>query len=215
MLASQVSAQAIAGFSGVYIDRFGFTDNGAKIESELSSALSATPVISPNERQVFFDLTGYQQKLKERYPQEQWAAQREAALQPVIAVWQTGFSDLEFGQDRSWRWCCVAGKMKLINRTSRDQQVKLDMILAADNGGNVRVESAFFNEKIKVDWKGQPFSKTFTLPPGESAISFSSDARRVLPPNDFRELVFRVINFELTPAQASSEEKKSRAATGR
>ncbi|MGE0132512.1 MAG: hypothetical protein AB7U82_30890 [Blastocatellales bacterium] len=210
-----IEALAWAGFSGVYIDRFGYTDNGAKIESELSSALSAAPVISPNERQVFFDLTGYQQKLKEQYPREQWAAQREAALQPVIAVWQTGFSDLEFGQGRSWRWCGVAGKMKLINRTSRDQQVRLDMILAADNGGNVRVESAFFNDQVKVDWKGQPFSKTFTLPPGESAINFSSNARRVLPPNDFRELVFRVINFELTLAHTSTEEKKSQTATSR
>jgi len=190
-------ALAWAGFGGVYIDRFGYTDNGAKIENELSSALSMTPIISPNGRQAFFDLTGYQQRLKEKYPQEQWAAKREAALQPVIAVWQTGFSDLEFGQDKSWRWCGAKGVMKLINRTSRDQQVKLDMILAADNSGIVRMESRFFNEKVKVDWKGQPFTSAFTLPPGEHTIDFSSDARRVLPPNDFRELVFRVINFEL------------------
>jgi hypothetical protein len=87
------------------------------------------------------------------------------------------------------------------------------MILSADNGGSVTVESGFFNERIKVDWRGQPFSKTFTLPPGESVINFSSDARPVLPPNDFRELVFRVINFELTLTQASVDEKKSQAAT--
>lgn len=202
------------GFSGVYVDRFGYTDNGAKIENELSGVLNASPIISPNERQVFFDLTAYQQKLKEQYQQDQWAARREAALQPVIAVWQTGFSDPETGQDKSWRWCAAEGKMKLINRTSRDRQVKLDMVVSADNGGNVMVKSRFFNERINVDWKGRPFSKTFTLPPGESAISFSSDARRVLPPNDFRELVFRVINFELTLAQASMDEEKSRAAAG-
>jgi phosphoglycerol transferase len=208
-----IETLAWAGFSGVYVDRFGYTDNGARIESELSGVLNSSPIISPNKRQVFFDLTAFQQKLKEQYPQEQWAARREAALQPVIAVWQTGFSDPETGQDKSWRWCGAKGVMKLINRTSRDQQVKLDMILSADNGGNVTVESRFFNERIKVDWKGQPCSKTFTLPPGESAINFSSDARRVLPPNDFRELVFRVINFELRLAQASTEEKKGQAAT--
>ncbi len=208
-----VETLAWAGFSGVYVDRFGYADNGAKIENELSGVLSATPIISPNQRQVFFNLTGFQQKLKEQYPQEQWAAKREAALQPVIAVWQTGFSDPEFGQDRSWRWCGAEGVMKLVNRTSRQQQVKLDMILAADNGGTVRMESRLFNDQAKVDWKGQPFSKTFTLPPGESALRFTSDARRVLPPNDFRELVFRVINFDLM--LASTEEKKSQAASAR
>ncbi|HKE05193.1 MAG TPA: hypothetical protein VKE91_14130, partial [Blastocatellia bacterium] len=193
-----IEALAWAGFSGVYIDRFGYKDNGAKIESELSNTLSASPIVSPNERQSFFDLTGYQLRLKEKYPREQWAAKREEALQPVIAVWQSGFSDLESGQGMTWRWCGANGVMKLINRTSRDQMVKLDMTLSADNTGVARMESRFFNEQMKIDWKGQPFTKTFTLPPGEHAINFSSDSRRVLPPNDFRELVFRVRNFRVT-----------------
>ncbi len=193
-----IDALAWAGFSGIYIDRFGYMDNGAKIESELSNALSASPIVSPNERQTFFDLTAYQLRLKEKYPREQWATKREEALQPVIAVWQSGFSDLESGRNMTWRWCGANGLMKLVNRTPRDQQVKLDMVLAADNSGSARMESPLFSEQMKIDWKGQPFTKTFTLPPGEHEIAFSSDSRRVLPPNDYRELVFRVINFRLT-----------------
>jgi len=93
------------------------------------------------------------------------------------------------------------------------------MLLAADNGGTVEVTSPFFTEKMKVDWKGQQLSRTFALPPGEHEIRFACDARRVLPPNDFRELVFRVINFEVTPIQAEAEvkaeEKKVQAAGAR
>jgi phosphoglycerol transferase len=210
---------AWAGFSGIYLDRFGYQDNEAKIESELSNVLSAAPLISPNERLVFFDLTAYQQKLKEQHPQAEWEAKREAALHPIIAVWQTGFSDLEFGQDRSWHWCGAEGQMTLVNSSSKEKQVKLDMLLAADNGGTVEVVSPFFTEKLKVDWKGQQFSRTFALPPGQHSIRFACDARRVLPPNDFRELVFRVINFEVTPiqaeAEAKTEEKKTQAAGAR
>ncbi len=222
--AEMVETLAWAGFSGVYIDRFGFSDNGARIESELSSVLSVAPLVSPNDRLVFFDLTGDQRELKERHPQQEWETRREAALHPIIAVWQTGFSDLEFGQDnRSWHWCGAEGVMKLVNSTSKDQEVKLEMILAADNGGTVEIQSQFFNEKLKVDWKGQQFSRTFAMPPGQHAIRFASDARRILPPNDFRELVFRVINFEMTPARAATEEateevieeKKARAAGAR
>ncbi len=211
-----VESLAWAGFSGVYIDRFGYYDNGAKIESDLSTALSVTPIISPNERLVFFDLTAYRQRLQEKHPLEEWSARREAALHPLIAVWQTGFSDLEYGQEnRSWRWCGTEGLMKIYNRTAGERQVKLEMILAADNGGTVEVVSPLFNEKMRVDWKGQQFSKTFALPPGEHAIRFACDARRVLPTNDFRELVFRVINFELTPVRAAEEEKKTQAAGAR
>ena len=210
---------AWAGFSGIYLDRFGYQDNEAKIESELSNVLSAAPLISPNERLVFFDLTAYQQKLKEQHPQAEWEARREAARHPIIAVWQTGFSDLEFGQGRSWYWCGAEGQMTLVNSSSIEKQVKLEMLLAADNGGTVEVASPFFTEKLKVDWKGQQVSRTFALPPGEHAIRFACDARRVLPPNDFRELVFRVINFEVTPIQAEAEvkteEKKVQAAGAR
>lgn len=107
--------------------------------------------------------------------------------------------------------------MTLVNSSSKEKQVKLEMLLAADNGGTVELTSPFFTEKLKIDWKGQQFSRTFTLPPGEHEIRFACDARRVLPPNDFRELVFRVINFEVTQIQveAKTEEKKVQAAGAR
>jgi phosphoglycerol transferase len=212
-----VETIAWAGFNGIYIDRFGYQDNDrARLEAELSNFLSVSPIVSPNDRQIFFDLTAYRQKLEEKFTAEERAAKREAALQPILAVWQEGFSDLEYDQDgRSWYWCAEEGTMRLINRGSQPREVKLEMIVAADNGGTVEMQSAFFSEQLKVDWKGQPFTRTFTLPPGEHEVNFSSDAQPILPLNDFRELVFRVINFEMVPVQAAVEEKKAQAAGAR
>ncbi len=214
-----VETLALAGFGGIYLDRFGYADNGAKMESDLLALPGVSAMTSGNGRLAFFDLTEYQRRLKERYPAEQWEARREAALYPLLAVWQAGFSDIEGTPENSWRWCGAEGVMMLVNRTSGDQQVKMEMILAANSDGAVEVRSPFFTEKMKVDWDGRKFSRTFTLPPGEHAIRFFCDSRRILPPNDFRELVFSVENFELTPVQAAAEvkteEKKVQAAGAR
>jgi hypothetical protein len=43
-----------------------------------------------------------------------------------------------------------------------------------------------------------PYSKTITVPPGESIITFRSTARRVDAPLDPRFLVFRVEDFKMT-----------------
>lgn len=188
---------AWAGFSGLYLDRFGIPDHGEQMERDLRELLGAMPIVSPNDRLVFFDLRPYAQTLAAATPATEHAARREAALHPILAVWQAGFSDQEGTATDYWRWCGATGQMQIVNRTRRAQTVHVDITFSADYGGTVWMESPFFSESIRVDWKGQRFEKTIVVPPGEHPVSFRSDARRILPPNDFRDLVFRVRNFKL------------------
>src|SRR4030095_6439585 len=143
-------------------------------------------------------LKNYRERLLQRTPQREWEVKREAALHPMLAVWQSGFSELEGPPNDNWRWCGAEGRMELINRTARPQQVRLEMTVAADYGGNVTIQAPFFTEQMKADKNGQKVDKTFDLPPGEHVVYFASDARRVYPANDYRELVFRVRYFKLT-----------------
>jgi phosphoglycerol transferase len=193
-----VEMLSLAGFGGLYLDRFGYADNGAKLEAELSAALEAKPLVSKNERLVFFDLTAYQQKLKERYPASAWEAKQEAAAHPLMAVWQRGFSDLEGTAENNWRWGAAESQMQLVNRTRREQRVKLEMSFAAGSQANLRIESPFFAEQLVVNKPESVFSRMIALPPGSHTFRFTCDARRILTPNDFRDLVFRVHNFKLT-----------------
>ena len=55
-LETLVSRAARDGFAGVYIDRFGYADRGAELESDLSRLLGARPLVSPNRRMAFFEL---------------------------------------------------------------------------------------------------------------------------------------------------------------
>jgi phosphoglycerol transferase len=55
----QVEIARRIGFSGFYIDRRGYLDNGAAVEAELSRLLGEPPTLtSENEQQAFFDLRG-------------------------------------------------------------------------------------------------------------------------------------------------------------
>jgi phosphoglycerol transferase len=195
---------AWAGFSGIYIDHYGYQDEGAKLEGELKSLLGLSPIVSPNGRQTFFNLEPYRQQLRAQTPQAEWAAREEAALHPIMAIWQTGFSDYEGTPEDNWRWCDARGRMQFINRTAQPKEMKLEVSFFADNDGTLKL-NGFLNETLRVNRFGVPYSKTVLIPPGAHTVHFACDARRVLPPNDFRDLVFRVRNFKMTPAQVVPE----------
>jgi hypothetical protein len=62
------------GFEGVYLDRFGYADNGAAAESELRGLLGVEPLASSDGRLLFFDLRGYSERLQ----RERTSAELEA-----------------------------------------------------------------------------------------------------------------------------------------
>jgi phosphoglycerol transferase len=47
---------AAAGFAGIYVDRFGYVDQAAKLEGELATALGTKPLVSDNGRLAFYEL---------------------------------------------------------------------------------------------------------------------------------------------------------------
>lgn len=52
------------GFSGVYIDSYGYVEGGAQLMANISQILETAPIVSENGRLYFFDMTRYNQKNK-------------------------------------------------------------------------------------------------------------------------------------------------------
>ncbi len=75
-----VEALAIAGFSGIYIDRQGFWDLGASIVTQLQSLFDETPFESENRRFVFFKLSAFAASLRAKYTPAQWEAEHRRVL---------------------------------------------------------------------------------------------------------------------------------------
>jgi hypothetical protein len=67
------------GFEGVYLDRFGYPDNGAAAEAELRGLLGVTPVASGDGRLLFFDLRPYSERLRRERTADELAALRAGA----------------------------------------------------------------------------------------------------------------------------------------
>jgi hypothetical protein len=72
-----------AGFRGIYIDRYGYKDAGAELETELSSLLETTPIISANNRLVFFKIAEYKD-IEKSIQKEQEFKMKKRLIQEVI-----------------------------------------------------------------------------------------------------------------------------------
>jgi phosphoglycerol transferase len=56
-LPEMLKALIAAGFRGIYVDRFGYVDQGAEMEAELSKLLETGPIVSGDQRLAFFNLS--------------------------------------------------------------------------------------------------------------------------------------------------------------
>lgn len=81
--AEMAQTLALAGFSGIYINRKGYADGARQLQAQFASILDTAPLVSPNQRLVFFSLLKLQQQLRERYPGQEWETMHRAALSPL------------------------------------------------------------------------------------------------------------------------------------
>lgn len=193
-----VQSLGFAGFNGIYLDRYGYEDNAAMTERELFTALGVNPVISADGRLAFFDMTNFNQTLRERYLQN-WAEKQDLALHPLLLNWSGGFSGLEVAAGRDWRWCSNNGELVLNNPAERPRTVKLEMSFATGQPqeNNLFLSGSLLSEQLKISANPRFYTKTLSVPPGNHVIKFACDATRVDAPLDPRVLVFKIENFRL------------------
>ncbi|HVQ36054.1 MAG TPA: hypothetical protein VMS31_00880, partial [Pyrinomonadaceae bacterium] len=189
---------SLAGFSGVYVDRKGYVDYGADLESKLRRLLNIEPLVSVNKQMSFFDLGAYNNQLAARYGGK-LPSQRELAMNPLVPEWTKGCSSMETGADINWRWCSAEGEAVINNPLNYDRRVRLEMALATgyEETANLSISGDLVSEQLKINSKPTPYSKILTVPPGQHAIRFACDAKLVYAPSDSRPLVLKVVNFGL------------------
>jgi phosphoglycerol transferase len=191
---------AFAGFSGVYLDRNGYNDDAAvRMEAELRDVLQIGPSISENGRLVFFPATDYNWRLRQKYSESEWQAKQELTLHPLMLDWKGGFSGLESSPEKNWRWCSNEGELHFYNTSQRARRVSLEMsFVSGYEQFDDLVISGLISDQLKTNATPVSYSKTITVPPGESIIKFVSNGRRIDAPLDPRVLIFRIENFKMT-----------------
>jgi phosphoglycerol transferase len=197
-----VDALALAGFGGIYVDRRGYQDNADSLESQLRQTLGVEPILGDESRLLFFDLRTTQARLRSKYTSAEWQALHDAALAlpPVSVTWEPSCWPLEGTPDNNWRWCPDYGNWYVTNRSQEPKRVTFEMTLSTgykDTAG-VQMVTPWITKDTNTNSDGAPLKLSLTIPPGESAFEFNSNAKLVHAPSDLKSMFFRVQNFHFT-----------------
>lgn len=198
-----VQGLSFVGFNGIYVDGYGYKDDGKEIITELSTILQVNPLISNDKRLYFFDMTPYNTRLKSQFTSGEWEKRRDNALNFLSTEWKDGFWSLEGTTEFNWRWCSSQGTLILNNNSNHDRiyVMKATFVSGHPELANLKIESTGFNENLKINNAGYAYQKDIVIPPGQYVIKFDCDAKRVDAPQEARYLVFYIANFQLIESQ--------------
>lgn len=192
----------VSGFGGIYLDRGGFLDHGQAIEAEISQWVSSPPLVSADQRLVFFSLLEYENRLRKERGEVLWQEEREQALRPVLVSWPRGFSYEERQGGQRWRWCGRAGVLQLTNLSERPRTVQLTMSVRTGRGEHkrLRIRGDLVAQDVDVCWRGKVWTARLMVPPGKHFLEMTCNAKKLMGLRDRRELVFRIDDFSVQEA---------------
>jgi phosphoglycerol transferase len=186
-----VQTLALAGFSGIYLDRYGFPETWTVVEAQFSELLGR-PLVDARGRRSFFNLTAYRQRLQARCGPAEWDARRDASLHPVLVRWGRGFTGPE--KAPPGRWCSGQGRLELDNPSPRPRTVTLHLTCRTERPGPIRLrlESPWFEAQAEVGRQASTLTRTFTIGPGRHALRMAADVPHDSGPAEGNRRVFRV-----------------------
>lgn len=195
-----VDRAAIVGYDGIYLNRAGYADGGKEVEAKLFAVLNEKPIISDTKDQVFYNLTNYRQKLvKEKGKEEVQKQQREFLTLPILVNWNKGFYPLEKVGEDNWNWAKKESSISIINENKNTKKIVLEFYPVSNypEPSNLYIESGLFSKQLTINGQKQLFRIDLEIPLGAHKITFKTDSKKVVSPNEARDLYFRLFNFRL------------------
>ncbi|WP_068779042.1 hypothetical protein [Paenibacillus sp. GM2] len=192
-----VNELSISGFNGIYIDTYGYSDGAKELTEQLTKVLNIKPLISSDERLLFYDLQKYKENLKSNYSDKGWEEKKLETLYPVLIRWSRGVYDLEGDDNHNWRWASKEGELTLYNLSNKDRTVTLNMQLSTNYPelSNITFESNEFSEEMQINNEPKSYTINITIPKGSYNIRFKNDVQKVYATDDSRDLYYRIENF--------------------
>lgn len=92
-----------AGFSGLYVDEFGYADRAVELRSKLVPVLGPPSIVSPSGRFEFYDLRAYAHQQQAEMGDPAWRRLGSSVLHPLDISYH-GFYGVERTADETWRW---------------------------------------------------------------------------------------------------------------
>ena len=145
-----------AGFSGIWIDRFGYAP-GSSPEREIATALNSNVLQRVDGRIAFYDIRGYLKPVSSTLSDDVRRAD-EYQLHPVAVTFPAGFYGEESNDRATWRWSLQDSVIRLQNRLPHARNVKLKMILQTGRraSDSIVISAAGLSEKVDANINGFP-----------------------------------------------------------
>jgi len=207
--AALVETVSAAGFAGILVDRYGYSDGGAEIEAGLRARLGAEPIsdsgIGPSPPHLtFWSLAGYEAAATARLSPADRERRQRAALDRVILRWVDGFYGPERGPGGPFRWCSGVGVVEIENPAPVAQQATFAMTLFAGRPpATLYIDGDLLRREIALPRSGAPLALELRVPPGRHILYLWSEAQPASAPLDPRRLVWRIENARLETAAAA------------
>jgi phosphoglycerol transferase len=167
-LPDEVRVLAESGFSGIWIDRWGYTGKErvahAEVERELGAIIGEPFLVSSRGRYSFVSIERYRQLLEARLGPERLARLRRERLADMpILEWREGCGEEVQTAEGWWRSCGPLGRLEIRNWRSSALQVSLSARFRAGAGQTIAVSGPGFDEHIELQRAPVAFERTFMI----------------------------------------------------
>ena len=196
---------SLVNFDGIYIDRYGYKDNGSQIENQLTELLKVTSLQDDKKRLMFFDIRNFKESYIAKLGNKIDLCRQMAGVQvthPTI-VSNPGLYDLEKDTQGNWRWSNKTSEISIYNPDHEEKIINLRMQIATGypSLSKLDIYTDDMSQKSGIEVSSTPIDYSIQLrikPMDKVTVNFSSDAQQVEAPTDPRTMFFRLINFNLS-----------------
>ena len=177
-----------AGAEGIHVDRFGYPGrDSSAFEGALAAELGEAPLISPDGRFAFFDLTDFRRRVAREYePETRALIGRRVLLRPEI-YWQDEFAPpTPTPEGNVLRSLSDSPVLTVANPARVPVRMTISFMLRPESGTDTPVAVVWpdgVREDLIAPTTGLPLSRDVLLPPGVSTLRLaaagcSGDQRR-------------------------------------
>lgn len=171
-----VRGVAVAGFTGLTVDRLGYPDRGASVEAAVEGLVGAAPLQSPDARLAFFDLRPLARRLAEATSPEALARLGEAVRTPIRCDWGLGFFAEERSATGRIRWAGPKARLEIANGSAAEGVAVFEAAFAGAGAGTVRATwPDGTREQLPL---GVRHVRELRLRPGRNVVQFTTDLPR-------------------------------------
>lgn len=189
--ASQIKGIRVAGFDGVWVDRFGWNEATNPYEPILANEYGLKPIVSETGRYIFYKFPnapeGPASVSEDRL--------RRSILTPIVASFGAGFSEAESDGTRSWRWAGKSGQINFLNLSRRRERVEVSLTVELRGEGSLLLPEACSVRPLE-----DPLliRAQCTIVVAKSGASLRLETTlQSIDDDDPRDLRFRVLELEL------------------